>query len=384
MAEPDLIQKALSAVQGDDLDAAREALFAALTEHPERIDLVHTLAIIELQSGRPDHALDLAEKAAAVLMERRGKGDLPMVPLLLLSAGAACEELGRPQQAMLAYDKILELERKHPLATQGKGHLLLAWGRLDEGLEILQSVVDAEEDDPRFIEATKKLIAGIRGFNAADLHPRNFVDAHRNGYCEFFDHHATKTAEDGWIAEAARMKRDDDGTLVPTIAEGARPYAATRVDLVDPASGQAGLVGDEPMIVAVEGHEIISQAPILFRWPNDNFPTWGSSQVPWNLLNISIVFEESVDADAAHASVDQTVGDWYTAGFNGEFGSHDRGRFHNISDPMPVGPSGIRYDLDCGRADVTAIDDLLNRLAIVHGSHPIHALMIGRGFAPGS
>jgi Tfp pilus assembly protein PilF len=46
VAEPDLIQKALSAVQGDDLDAAREALFAALTEHPERIDLVHTLAII--------------------------------------------------------------------------------------------------------------------------------------------------------------------------------------------------------------------------------------------------------------------------------------------------------------------------------------------------
>ena len=70
MAEPEIIQTALNAVQGDDLDAARDALFAALTEYPERIDLVHTLSIIELQSGRPDHALDLAEKATAVLMER--------------------------------------------------------------------------------------------------------------------------------------------------------------------------------------------------------------------------------------------------------------------------------------------------------------------------
>jgi tetratricopeptide (TPR) repeat protein len=384
VAEPEIIQKALDAVQGDDLDAAREALFAALTEYPERIDMVHTLSIIELQSGRPDHALDLAEKAAAVLMERRGPGDLQMVPLLMLSAGAACEELNRPDQALLAYNKILELEPEHPLATQGKGHLFLAWGRVDEALEVLQSVVDARSDDPRFIEATEKLIAGVRAFNAADLHPRNFVEAHRGSYCEFFDHHADRTAKDGWIAEAARMHRDEEGNLVPSLAEGARPYAATRVDLVDPNTGQAALVGDEPMIVAIGGHEIIAQAPILFEWPNDEFPTWGSSQVPWNLVNISIVFDNESGLEEAMAAVDASMGDWYTAGFDGEFGSHDKGRFHNISDPVPIGNSGVRYDLDCGRAESSAIDDLLKRLAIVNASHPIHAVMIGRGFVPSS
>ena len=67
MGEPDIIRHALEAIQGDDLDAARTALVAALTEHPERIDLVHSLSIIELQSGRPEQALDLVEKGAAVL-----------------------------------------------------------------------------------------------------------------------------------------------------------------------------------------------------------------------------------------------------------------------------------------------------------------------------
>ena len=63
MGEPDIIRQALEAIQGDDLDAARTALLAALTEHPERIDLVHSLSIIELQSGRPEQALDLVERA---------------------------------------------------------------------------------------------------------------------------------------------------------------------------------------------------------------------------------------------------------------------------------------------------------------------------------
>ena len=382
MSEPDIITQALEAIQGDDLDAARTALLAALTEHPDRMDLVHSLSIIELQSGRPEQALELVEKAVAVLKERNGPGDAKMIPLLLLAAGAAYEEMGDPENALKAYEQVLQTEPSHPLATQGKGHLLLAWGRMDDGLETLQSVVDAQDDDPRFLEATAKLIAGVKAFNAEDLHPRNFIDAHRGTYCEFFTHHADRTAADGWIAEAARMRRDETGALVPTLADGARPYAATRVDLVDPATGQAGLVGDEPMIAAISGHEIIAQTPIVFEWPNDDFQVWGSSQTPWNLLNISVVFDDLGGLDAALEQLDATIGDWYTAGFTGEFGSQDRGRFHNISDPIPAGTRGVRYDIDCGRAEARAVDDLLKRLAVLHASHSIRTVMIGRGFVP--
>ena len=91
MSEPEVIQKALTAVQGDDPDVAREALMLALTEHPDRLDLVHTLAIIELQNGDPVMALDLAEKATAVAQERRDPRDLVLLPQLLLALERNCQ-----------------------------------------------------------------------------------------------------------------------------------------------------------------------------------------------------------------------------------------------------------------------------------------------------
>lgn len=378
MSEPVVIKKALEAVRGDDLEEARSALMEALTEYPERLDLVHTLAIIELQVGRPDHALELTQKASALAMERRDAGDLELLPLLLLAQGAAYEELNQPEESLRAYEAILHDHPGHPLAAQGKGHLLLAWGRLDEGLDTLQGVVDSAADDPRFIKASEKLIAGVRAFLDADLHPSNFADAHRGSYEAFFSHHADQQAAEGWIAEAARMRRGDDGQMVPVIAEGARPYAGTRVDLVDPQTGQAALVGDQPMVVAVSGHEVIAQAPIVFEWPGQGFPAYGSSQMPWNLLNITITFESGDPI----ASADATVGDWYTAGFDGQFGAPDRGRFHSITDPMQIGPHTVRYDLDAGRAEAIAIEDLLKRLDVLHGEHPIAGVLIGRGFIP--
>ena len=378
MSEPDVVKAALEAVRGDDLDVARAALIEALTAYPERVELVHSLAIIELQSGRPEHALNLMKNALAVATERRGPGDAEIKPLLLLAMGAAHEELDEPARALETYNKILDEHPEHPLATQGKGHLLLAWGRIEDGLETLQSVVDADADDPRFIAATEKLIAGVRGFLQADLHPSNFVDAHQGSYQEFFNHHAAEQSANGWIAEAARMKKDEDGNMTPVIAEGARPYAGTRVDLVDPTTGQAGLVGDQPMIVAIAGHEIIAQAPIIFEWPGSDIPVWGSTQMPWNLLNITIVFDS---ADPIQA-VDETIGDWYSAGFDGAFGAPDRGRFHSITDPRQLGPHTVRYDLDCGRAEPAAIDDLLKRLSVLNTSSSIKGVLIGRGFVP--
>ncbi len=378
MSEPEVIRNALEAVQGDDPDKAREALMLALTDHPERLDLVHTLSVIELQNGSPELALDIAEKAAAVAAERKAPDDLVLLSQLLLTQGAAHEELRNPLRALDSYDQVLAVEPEHPLAMQGKGHLLLAWGKLDEGLQVLQSTVDAGKDDQRFLDATQKLIEGVKRFQSDDLHPRNFVDAHRGSYVEFFNHHADEMAGKGWIAEAARMRKDEQGNLVPVVAEGAKPYAGTRVDLVDPQTGQAGLVGEQPMVVAIQDHEIIAQTAIVFSWPHDDFPVWGSSQMPWNLLSICV----RLDTDDPESAVDPTIGDWFSAGFDGEFGTTDRGRFHSISDPERLDNQTIRYQLDCGRAEAHAIDDLLKRLGVLHNTHTITGVLIGRGFLP--
>jgi len=107
---------------------------------------------------------------------------------------------------------------------------------------------------------------------------------------------------------------------------------------------------------------------------------WVSSQCPWDQLPIAIRFDEGDPV----AQADPTIGDWYTAGFDGAFGSTDRGRFHYISDAQAVDERTVLYHVDCGRAEHNCVEDLLKRLDVLSGKHPIAAVLIGRGFVPGA
>ena len=111
---------------------------------------------------------------------------------------------------------------------------------------VLGDYVDARLDEISAIEGNRAFLDAWRRLEREDVHPRMLIEAHRGAYTEFFDHHATAMAEKGWVAEAARMVRDEDGKVVPVIPEGARPYAAVRVDLVDPTTGQGGQVATSP------------------------------------------------------------------------------------------------------------------------------------------
>ena len=379
MSDNPLIEKALEAVREGEPEAAKLALVEALREHPDRIDLVHALAVVQLQMGQPEQALALMTEACKLARNRGTPQDLTIIPQLILVQGAAQEELYDAAGAEQSYRQILSEAPGHPLAAQGLGHLLLSWGRVDEGLQLLESVIDGAADDPEFLDASTALVGAVRGFIGDDVHPKQFIEAHRGSYVEFFDHHAKQMEEKGWIAEAARMRRREDGELENMLPEGARPYAAMRVDLVDPSTGQAGLVGDQPMVVALAGHEAMAHAPIVMDWPRQNFPVWVSSQCPWDQLPIAIRFDSGDPIEQA----DPTLGDWYTAGFDGTFGSTDRGRFHYISDPAAVGDHTVLYTVDCGRAEHLAIEDLIKRLSVLHSSQPIASLLIGRGFVPG-
>ena len=143
---------------------------------------------MELLVGNAAQALELSQQSAQLAQERKGPQDMELLPQLLLAQGAAYEELKQPDEAVAAYDAVLRTDENHPLATQGKGHLFLAWGKLEEGIEVLQKAVDAAVDDPRFLEATEKLISGVRSFITDDVHPKNFIEAHQGSYVEFFNH----------------------------------------------------------------------------------------------------------------------------------------------------------------------------------------------------
>ncbi len=379
MSIDEVAERAMAAIRSGDPRLAREALEEAVAALPQRIDLHHALAVTLLQLGESAAARDALDEGIALAHKQADDAAATLMPLLRLSRAAAREDTYDPEGAEADYLAVLASEPDHPRALQGLGHLLLAWGRPDEGLARLAQYVAVGGDGPEYVEATSTFIASVRKFIADDLHPRNFLEAHRGAYVEFFDHHASRMEAEGWIAEAARMQRLPDGTIAPIIPDGARPYAAVRVDLVDPSTGQPGQIGDQPMVVALAGYEPLAQAMVLSDWPDQPYPVWVSSVCPWDQLPVQVRF--GYDSNPIEA-LDPTMGDWYRDGYNGAFGQTDRGRLHYISDPERTGARTVLYHVDCGRAELRCIEDLLQRIELLDRPYKVESVLIGRGFLP--
>ncbi len=388
MSEPTpeaLADEALAKLRSDDPRAARELLLRAVEAAPDRVDLLQALGVVHLQLGEPELACRLLEEAVsrvdALVLQRPADRDqlTTMRDGFRLSLAAAYEDLDSPDQAEAQYRRVMADSAGQPRARQGLGHLLLASGRLSDGLHELRAYVNENLDEDAFIEGAAAYIEAVDRFTTKNIMPREFLVAHRESYVEMFDHYAAEQEAAGWVAEAARMKRAPDGRVVPIIPDGARPYAAVRVDLVNPATSEVGQVGDQPMVVAVADYEALARAPVCFAVGGLPFELRISSQCPWDQLPISMLFERPESAQ----EVDGLIGDWYRAGYDGSFGTLDAQRFHYVSDPDPKrGGKGVTYNVDLGRARVEALDDLLRRLVGFHSVHPLKMLLVGRGYLP--
>lgn len=379
----DVAERAMAALRKNEPEEALGTLQRALERQPDRMDLLNALAVTQVQLGQSPEALQTIARAEAVAYEKRDETAAMLMPQITLTKAAAAEDALRPAVAEAAYRELLTHEEYNPRARSGLGYLLLSWGRTAEGLAELETYLEHAADEPQYLEVTAELVAAVRKVRDDDVHPKEFIAAHQGMYVSEFDEVANKlTADGGWIAEAARMHRDDDGDVVNTIPEGARPYAAVRVDLVNMATYQPGMVGDQPLVVALAGHEVLARTPVLLSWParDLDYPAWISTQCPWNHLPLAIRFEET-DIDAV-AVFDEPVGAWYTAGFDGAFGDSERGRLHEITDIQSPEPGVALVQVDCGRASTEAIPDLLRRLDKLHDRHRIQSVLIGRGFVP--
>lgn len=366
--------EATKALNNGDADQALEWMERAIQacEHP-RPDLEHGMGVILMQTGKPAEARDRFETA----LELAWKANVPGAFLahIHVALAAAQEDLDDPQAALATYDKLYDLDAQHE-ARSGHAHLLLAMGRHDEGLAEIARYLELSKAPDEHKEGATAFVDSVRQFLEAEVEPRDFLKAHRQMYVAFFDEKANEMAQQGWIAEPARMTRAEDGRLLPIIPEGARPYAAVRVDLASPEGG-AGQIGDQPMIVAMNGYQPLAQAPVVFESAvGCSFRVSVSSQCPWDQLPVTVV----VGRGDAEQLVESIFADWYVAGFEGAFGTSEGGRLHYISDPEPFhGGRAVRFTMDMGRADLRAIDSLLDGLETIHRVHGIDQVLFGRG-----
>lgn len=378
----DLARAGIQAVNDGKIDEAIDAFTKALAME-DRPDLNNALGMAYLHRGEVGSALPHLAKAVEQAKVFDGEDHQAMRQHFVGGLATAYELADQVQSAVACLD---EAAATWPDAVElrlQRAQLLLASCRLEEGLQAYSALVDDGLIDGEKAEAAQAIVDSARAFVESEEEAGVFLQAHSEAYIGYFDEVSGEQVRNGWYAEAARMKRGPDGNPVPFLAEGARPYAMSRVDLVNPADGSvAGIYSEqEPMVVALDGAEPLAQMPVFLPWRAWPFEVHVCTQVPWHWLFITVQLEQPIDK-AAFEVIDEAIGDWYLAGYNGEFGERDRGRFHYISDPEPMGDRGVSYVIDLGRASYDAIGALLRRLVILNDRRPITRVLFGRGHLP--
>jgi tetratricopeptide (TPR) repeat protein len=373
----------IAAINDQRFDDAISEFTAALAIDAERPDLNNALGMAYMHRGDVGNAVGYLERAVTLAEPFDKPEHQDMKRHFYSGLGSAYQLLDRVSDARRLLEETI---RRWPADVTPRlqlGQLLLGSCQLTDGVSVYKDALSLLDGDQR--AASEALIGSIELLlDHEDEDGQIFLRAHQAEYVRYFDDVTSGQEAEGWYTEAARMGRGADGEPVPIVADGARKYALTRVDLVNPADGTvAGVYSEkEPMVVSVEGLEPLAQVPILVPWAGWAFDVWVCSQAPWHWLPITIQFEASGDPDAVIGWVDDTLGSWYLDGWNGEFGTKDKGRFHYVTDPELVGDRGVSYILDLGRASYDAVGALMRRLVVLHDSHPIRRVLFGQGRLP--
>jgi tetratricopeptide (TPR) repeat protein len=374
----ELARQGIEAINEKRFDDAITAFTAALAVDDTRPDMNNALGMAYLHRGDVGNAIPHLERAVAMAEPFTAPEVQSMKRDFHIQLATAYQLMDQVDDAMRTLRGVI---RRWPAVAEPYlqlGNLLLSTGELDEGKQIYRDaagVLDGEEQ-----KAAEVVVAAIEAFEESEHPGAVFLEAHAQSYKDYFDQVAEAQAEHGWYAEAARMARGADGEPVPILADGARPYALTRVDLVNPVDGTvSGVYSEqEPMIVAVQGLEPLAEAAIVFPWADWPFDVGVCTRCPWHWLQIVIQFDSAAESpEALIERVDELIGGWYLSGFNGEFGEPESGRFHYISDPEPLSDRALAYTVDLGRARYEAIPTLLKRLTVLHDSQPIDRVLFG-------
>ena len=89
----DISAKAMQAPRGDDPDLASRTLRKLLEGAPDRLDLLHALAVTELRRSNPAEAWQITMHGQQIAEARRDETAGVVMPQLVLVRAAACEDL---------------------------------------------------------------------------------------------------------------------------------------------------------------------------------------------------------------------------------------------------------------------------------------------------
>jgi tetratricopeptide (TPR) repeat protein len=383
MSELDRLARAgIAAINERCYDEAITSFQAALALDPDRPDLNNALGMAFLHRGEVGGALPYLRRAVAAAGAFDPVEHREMRVHFVLGLVSALQQADLVGEARAALRDALTVWPDEPELRFAQGQVAFSCGLLEEGRAAWRGVQSALGADQRAaVEAT---LGSLDALLDSEHGGEIFLQAHQAEYVAWFDEVAGQQEAAGWYAEAARMARRN-GEVVPILAEGARPWALSRVDLVNPATGEVASVYSEaePMIAAVEGLEVLAQVPLVVPWRGWPFAVGVGTQCPWHQLSVIIDLQDPLSEEERAQLADDLIGPWYLDGYNGAFGTATGGRFHFVSDPEPLGPSGFSFQVDLGRARFEAIEALLRRLVVQHDRRPVRQVLLGRGRLPG-
>ncbi|MEN0064424.1 MAG: tetratricopeptide repeat protein [Myxococcota bacterium] len=375
--------RGIAAIEGGRFDEAVVAFRDALAIAPDRPDLNHALGMAHLHRGEVGEAVVYFEKAVRLSEPFDAPEHEALKQDFYLTLATAYQLLNRIPDAAATLSKATEIWPEWIQPRLQLSQVYLSSCRVDEGRETLRGLLPSMGEAHR--PAAEALLGALEAYDASGEGADVFLRAHAESYRDYFDEVVEEQRGEGYLAEAARMVRGADGEPVAAVAEGARPYALARVDLVHAETQEVAAIytEEEPMIVEVNGLGPLAQTPVPLRWETEHgFEVWVSTRCPWHWLPIAVQFATETDPKARIEAVDAVIGPWYLAGYNGDFGEATSGRFHYVTDPEPLGRFGVGYHVDLGRARFDAVVELLAKLATLGRTNPIRRVLFGEGRLP--
>ncbi len=373
----------MKAIEEQRFDDAITAFGDAIALEPDRPDMNNALGVAHLHRGDAGSAIPFLARAVELAEAFTADEVQDMKRDYHMQLAAAYQVTDAISDAESTLRTAATRWPKAPEPWVRLAQLLATSCRIEGAKKAWHHAADLSEGDQQ--EALNAVVGAVEAFQDTEHEATIFLRGHCESYIEYFDEVAAKQTAEGWYAEAARMARGVDGEMVPIVADGARPWALSRVDLVNPEDGTVSNVYNErePMIIALNGLEPLAQVPVLFPVDGYAFELWVCSRCPWHWLDLTVEFETpETDTDKLVSTLDERVGAWYLDGWNGKWGDQKSGRFHYATDPEVINDAAVHYNFDLGRAKFDCIQTLLNRLVVLHDTQPIRRVIFGAGRLP--